>query len=195
MILHLHEFAYAGGGARYHVLKQVFRDQEVLSPDLPVEPYETVEFILEQMDRAQCPCLSVGLSLGGFYAFYLAAVRGVPAVLINPALRPWKTLRRAVGRFRNFATGETFLWTEEHLEQLRSLGEEVDRAKVDPRLLRVYLAADDELLDHHRTIPWLPPGAAIQWYDAAGHRFAPFRKVAPEFRKHFDLIHDRPQAD
>ena len=44
-ILHLHGIGSAGGGATASVLKKLFSDIEVISPDIPVRPLEAFAFI------------------------------------------------------------------------------------------------------------------------------------------------------
>ena len=60
----------------------------------------------------------VGSSLGGFYATHLAERFGARAVLVNPAMRPYDDLRPYVGPQTNLYTGETFVVTQAHFDEL-----------------------------------------------------------------------------
>lgn len=51
-------------------------------------PHQVSELI-QRLDGAAL----VSDSLGGFYAVQLAARHGIPAALINPAMRPWALFR------------------------------------------------------------------------------------------------------
>src|SRR5690606_34190601 len=55
-------------------------------------PQAAVEKVSELISSLPQVAL-VGSSLGGFYATYLVAKHAVPAVLINPAMRPWQLFR------------------------------------------------------------------------------------------------------
>ncbi|MFH1862492.1 MAG: YqiA/YcfP family alpha/beta fold hydrolase [bacterium] len=197
MVIYIHGFASAGGGEKYHALKDVFAEEEVLSPTLPVAPFEAIEAILTLLDRADKPSLLIGTSLGGFYAYYLSVKLLLPAVIINPALEPWKTLRLALGYFRNLATGELFRWREEYLLQLQQMAAEMDKNDVEDRLLRFYISTDDELIDHSRIRERVPPMSEILYFNHSGHRFTRFREVAPQFKSHFEAVKPllKPERD
>src|SRR5260370_25427690 len=62
----------------------------------------------------------VGSSLGGFYATYLAEHYAAKAVLINPAIRPAKSLASYLGPQRNTVSGETYELTHEHFAELEA---------------------------------------------------------------------------
>ena len=44
----------------------------------------------------------IGSSLGGFYATFLSEEYDLPAVLINPAVRPFRFLETIIGEHRNY---------------------------------------------------------------------------------------------
>ena len=81
-ILHLHGIGSAGGGATASVLKKLFSDIEVISPDIPVRPLEAFAFISKLVAGNEFDFV-VGTSLGGFYAML---IKGIPKFLINPAM-------------------------------------------------------------------------------------------------------------
>ncbi len=67
-------------------------------PQLPPSPQAAADLIAQ--GTADWPSHSMavmGSSLGGFYATWLAAQRGCPAVLINPAIDPARDLTRYIG--------------------------------------------------------------------------------------------------
>lgn len=65
---------------------------QVHLPDLNMHPQQALQNVSELIQQLEHPVL-VGSSLGGFYAVQLAAKHAVPAVLINPAMRPWALFR------------------------------------------------------------------------------------------------------
>ena len=63
----------------------------------------------------------IGSSLGGYYATWLAERYGSRAVLINPAVRPYDDLRPFLGPQHNLYTGEEYVVTLAHFEELAAL--------------------------------------------------------------------------
>jgi hypothetical protein len=99
----------------------------------------------------------VGSSLGGFYATVLAERLGCRAVLLNPAVHPHTHFARYLGPQRNLYTGEAFVLTEEHIEELRAMD--------PPRITRperywLFVETGDEVLDYRE---------AAAYYEGALH--------------------------
>jgi predicted esterase YcpF (UPF0227 family) len=91
----------------------------------------------------------VGSSLGGYYATYLAEKYDLQAVLINPAVVAHIALAEYLGPQVNLYTGETFVFTLDHIAELSAL--EVPRLS---RPERFWLLAEtgDELLDYRQAV-------------------------------------------
>ncbi|MBU0518834.1 hypothetical protein KKA00_05410 [bacterium] len=188
MLIYLHGFASAGGQFKYKLLQRDFPDHKILSPTLPVEPRMVIEYVRGMIETEKDMTLMIGTSLGGFYAYYLAYKFQqedliTPAVIINPSLEPWRTLKPALGKFRNFVSGEEFAWTDEHMHQLQDMASEIDPDKMDPAYLRFYVSTDDELLDHTGIEEKLPLGASTKYYDHSQHRFTRFSELFPEIKE------------
>lgn len=92
-ILHLHGIGSAGGGTTASVLKKLFSDSEVISPDIPVRPLEAFAFISRLVAENEFDFV-VGTSLGGFYAML---IKGIPKFLINPAMNAPIDIENAIG--------------------------------------------------------------------------------------------------
>ncbi|MBX9904613.1 MAG: esterase [Burkholderiales bacterium] len=90
----------------------------------------------------------VGSSLGGYYATHLAENSGVRVVLVNPAVRPYELLAPYVGPQKNLYTGEEYLFTAEHVAELRAL--EVEQITAERYLL--ITATGDEVLDYRDAV-------------------------------------------
>jgi predicted esterase YcpF (UPF0227 family) len=121
----------------------------------------------------------VGSSLGGFYATFLAERYGARAVLINPAIRPARSLASYLGPQRNPATGEDYELTRDHFAELEGL--EVVRI-TEPRRYFLLVQSGDELLDWREAVAFY----AGAWQSVQGggdHAFQRFEsQIAPILR-------------
>ena len=96
-IIFLHGFYASGQCVPAVALHEAFDGRVVvLTPDLPMNPYEAVSFIRALCDKEK-PDLLVGNSCGSFYAQMIAPVIGIPALLGNPHFQMTEFLRPRVG--------------------------------------------------------------------------------------------------
>jgi predicted esterase YcpF (UPF0227 family) len=121
----------------------------------------------------------VGSSLGGFYATFLAEHYGAKAVLINPAIRPAKSLASYLGPQRNPVSGETYELTREHFAELEAFN--VMRV-TEPQRYFLLVQSGDELLDWREAVAFY--GGAWQSVQGGGdHAFQHFEtQIAPILR-------------
>lgn len=121
----------------------------------------------------------VGSSLGGFYATFLAEHYGARAVLINPAIRPARSLASYLGPQRNPVTGESYELTHGHFAELEAF--EVVRI-TEPRRYFLLVQSGDELLDWREAVAFY----AGAWQSVQGggdHAFQDFEsQIAPILR-------------
>ena len=154
MILYIHGFGSSGQGGKATLFREYFED-EVIIPSLSYVPslaIDTLEQIIEMLLSKDETVGLVGSSLGGYYAIYLANKYDLKAVLINPAIYPYKTLDK-VGMAMNYFDGSNFEVTSEHLKNLKSY--EVDFVKNEENFLTL-LQTDDEVLDYNEAVEKLP---------------------------------------
>lgn len=86
-----------GSGSNSHtcsVLKEILKDDEILSPEIPVEPEASVRFLRAYI-RDTKPDLVVASSLGAFYTLFCD---GCFKLLINPALVPDENISSSIGK-------------------------------------------------------------------------------------------------
>ena len=96
-IFFLHGFYASGQCVPALALRESFEGRaEVITPDLPIHPKETLSFIRGLIDREK-PDLLIGNSCGSFYAQMVAPVVGIPALLGNPHFRMTEFLKQRVG--------------------------------------------------------------------------------------------------
>jgi hypothetical protein len=166
MILYLHGFASCGTSSKTKLLKAYFGKDEVLAPNLPVDPVEAVRFIKKQIIEHDID-LIIGSSLGGFYASYFCELLGIKTVLINPSTQPFITLTPFIGTNKHWCNNKPFEFTREHL---KSLFEFAVGTPKNPALYLVLLQKGDELLDYSKAQDKYE-GAHIIVQEGGNHRF------------------------
>lgn len=121
----------------------------------------------------------IGSSLGGYYAAHLAEKWRAPAVLINPAIRPFETLSRYLGENENFHTQERYVLTQQHVDDLRGLY--VERTAHPEKILLMVQTADETLDFHEATAHFYNSPAIIEY--GGDHAFQ-------NAEQHFQRMHD-----
>ena len=117
--------------------------EQLIVPALPPSPREAMA-LLEREIAGAGPVALVGSSLGGFYATWLAHRHGLKAVLVNPAVRPWRLLDQHTGEQANYHTGERYTLQPGWVDELRHY--EVAEISAPENLL-VMLQTGDETLN------------------------------------------------
>lgn len=173
-ILFLHGFASSGSGNKSAALKVWFGEGEVLAPDLPVAPGQSMA-LLESLLATEAFDLLVGSSLGGYYADCLNGRHAIPSVLINPSTRPFETLAPYVGEQRRWPAGPTFLWEACYLRELRALYRQ--RPGAMERYL-VLLQTGDEVLDYRLAMERYQ-GQQVMVEPGGNHRFENLHDYLP----------------
>ena len=127
-------------------------------PELHHRPARAFEAVLAACAKHRPADLTlVGSSLGGFYATIAAERLGCRAAVVNPAVHPQRHFARYLGPQRNLYTGEAFVLTPEHVEELGAL--DVERI-TRPGRYWVFLETGDEVLDYRE---------AVAFYEGALH--------------------------
>jgi len=130
---------------------------DVHLPDLNKPPEHVLTDVSKLIESLPLDHVAlVGSSLGGFYATYLVAKYGCPAVLINPAMQPWQLFEGLFG-IEQIPLKVTDSWTldADQLQQLQSIAD--TKLKHADKIL-VLLQRGDEVLDYRQ---------AQRYYNAA----------------------------
>ncbi len=131
-------------------LRNVVSGIEYVVPEMHHRPARAIgeaERACKGVDRADLTLL--GSSLGGFYATVLAERIGCRAALLNPAVRPHTHFERYLGPQRNLYSGEEFVLTKEHVDELAALQPE---AITRPGRYWLFVETGDEVLDYREAV-------------------------------------------
>ncbi|MES2353503.1 MAG: YqiA/YcfP family alpha/beta fold hydrolase [Pseudomonadota bacterium] len=154
MILYLHGFnsspdSFKANLFKHHLI-ELGRGREFLCPRLPWRFSDAARLIDSTLLslRGQPVCL-IGSSLGGFYATHFAERYQLPAILVNPAVKPYQNLAKYVGPQRNFYTNEEYLLEASHVGELLAL--DIPHITRPERYL-LLTQTGDEVLDYQEGV-------------------------------------------
>lgn len=153
MIIYLHGFRSAPGSIKASRLREFMTQRSLADAfrceQLPVSPKAAIALIETQIDRCDTPPTLIGSSLGGYYATWLAERHGLRAILVNPSVVSHISLAPYVGRQTNLYTGESFDFTEAHINELKAI--EVARI-TRPERYWLMVETGDEVLDYRHAV-------------------------------------------
>ena len=182
MTIYIHGFGSSGQGSKARLFRQYYQSisEPFIAPSLSYIPelaISTLEELISSYDSVNL----IGSLLGGYYAIYLAEKYQLKAVLINPAVQPYETLKRAVdltGLAPNYYDGSYFSWQASHLEMLKSYAVE----DIIPGSYLLMLQKGDDVLDYREAVAKIPQATMIL-EDGGTHTFE-------GIELHFDRIWD-----
>jgi len=172
MIFVLHGYSDATPNEDTEFLTNLFPLDEVIGLNYPFSPPKTVQYLHQTVEdhlkqkTDNTPLLFVGISLGAFWAWHCATWFNGAAILINPSLRPWDSLKRMVGTFRIVRSRERFTFTTEDVEALKDYP--LPEQKIP---LLALLDRGDERFDNVAVQRELEPLAKTVLFDGGSHRF------------------------
>lgn len=80
-IVYFHGFGSSHASGTVEILRRELPDDEVVAPDIPVDPAEALPYLKELCEK-ELPDLIIGTSMGGMYAQQMRSFR---RILVNPA--------------------------------------------------------------------------------------------------------------
>lgn len=113
----------------------------------PAEIIAMINSLLEAQDKGKL--MFIGSSLGGFYATYLAEIYRAPAVLINPAVRPFEYWEKHVGEHKSHYSDDFQVVTKSHIDELRNL---FIKELTKPDNIMALIQSGDETLDYRLAV-------------------------------------------
>jgi uncharacterized protein len=182
-IVYLHGFRSSSQGIKATALRAAIgvlpaHERPALwVPDLPHRPAAAIADVVRRVEAGGDPACTtfIGSSLGGYYATHLAERYGARAVLINPAIRPYRDLAPYRGVQVNMYSGESFEIGDAHFGELAKLT--VARITRPERYL-LLVETGDEVLDYREAVAFY--GGAWQYVHGGGdHAFQGFVAQIP----------------
>lgn len=154
IFLNIHGFGSSGANSKAAALAKNFPDHELISPDLPPDPLESLEIIDSIIIKSKNrPLILQGSSMGGLYSLIMHFRYHVPALLINPALTPTTLVRNRLGEIYKFSNGDSILVSQEHVNRFaiveKELHESIANKGIAKGQVLALIGEQDELLDQN----------------------------------------------
>jgi predicted esterase YcpF (UPF0227 family) len=158
-------------------LRNVVSGIDYVVPEMHHRPSQAIGQAAEACEGVDAGDLTlVGSSLGGFYATVLAERLGCRAALLNPAVRPHAHFHKYLGPQKNIYTGEEFVLTEAHVQELRALQ---PAAITRPERYWLFVETGDEVLDYREAVDFYR-GALHTVVRGGDHTLVSFPEHVPE---------------
>ena len=92
-LLYIHGLSSSGNSSTAKNLAQLLPDMEIIAPDLPINPVESIR-LLHEICKSELPDIIIGTSMGGMFA---QQMHGYKKILVNPSFHVSDFLRRNIG--------------------------------------------------------------------------------------------------
>ena len=150
-IIYLHGFNSDGNSTTIKEIRKEIPGLLSISYDYinPEIAYEQIELRIEDALKKDTNLIIAGTSLGGFWANYFAQKKQLTCVLVNPAIHPSISLRKAVPEspLPNYNTGELREFTYENADAYKKF-----EVPVIAGINRtIVLGKNDEIIDYRKT--------------------------------------------
>ena len=188
-LLYLHGFRSSPQSAKARIMAALVQTSHPgvtwWCPQLPASPAQAMALLLQgtaAWPRGQMAVM--GSSLGGFYAAWLSAHLGVPAVLINPAVHPSRDLARYIGEHPVWQDpAQSIFFEPAYVQELMEL--ESQPLPTRPATLAL-IAKGDEVLDWREMLARHQAGQ-VRLIEGSDHALSDFEDHLPQILEFLQL--------
>lgn len=163
--------------AKYFPEVTIYSPQLLSSPNAAINQLET---IINSQPKTTWRLM--GSSLGGYFSNYLAEKFQLPAVLINPAVKPYELMTDFLGEQVNPYTKEVYQVEEQHIGDLKQLNQE----NISKKNYLVMVQTGDEVLDYQQAVEKYQHCQLVV-QEGGDHSFVNYEKMLPDIAVFFNL--------
>lgn len=155
LLLYIHGFNSSPLSMKANLMKAFCEQQrpdiKVIVPQLPCFPQLAAQCLLDIVEQYKDDYNIglVGSSLGGYMSTWLNAKFGFPAVVVNPAVKPYELLVDYLGEQTNPYTHETYTLAACHIDELKALDVQ---SIASPESFWLLQQTEDEVLDYRQAV-------------------------------------------
>lgn len=188
-LLYLHGFRSSPQSAKARIMAALVQTSHPgvtwWCPQLPASPAQAMALLLQgtaAWPRGQMAVM--GSSLGGFYAAWLSAHLGVPAVLINPAVHPSRDLARYIGEHPVWQDpAQSIFFEPAYVQELMELESQPLPTRPATQAL---IAKGDEVLDWREMLARHQAGQ-VRLIEGSDHALSDFEDHLPQILEFLQL--------
>ncbi|MBU2896295.1 esterase YqiA [Vibrio hepatarius] len=160
-------------------------DIKVVVPQLPCFPQQAADCLLDIVEQYKNDYRIglIGSSLGGYMSIWLNGKFGFKAVVVNPAVRPYDLLEEYLGEQENPYTGQRYVLSETHIDELKFLDVPAIQYPENFWLLQ---QTHDEVLDYHQAVERFS-GAKQTIEEGGDHSFVGFERYLKQIIEFLQL--------
>ena len=187
-LLYIHGFNSSPQSEKATILKTWVKKHyphiNMLVPQLPNFPEQAEKMLNDLILQHQHGRLGlVGSSLGGYFSIWFSERYQLPAVVVNPAVRPFDLLQNYLGENVNPYTQQHYVLAPKHIAELKAL--HVAQLK-SPDLIWLLQQKGDEVLDYREAVTYL--SKSKQTVETGGnHAFIGFEAYFPQIIHFLEL--------
>ena len=197
-ILYIHGFNSSPLSTKAQQTQQYFQqhfpDINFVCPQLATSPNEAIsqlESLLNSSNQGESlnknSWFLIGSSLGGYFSTYLANKYQLPAVLINPAIKPFDLFEDYLGEQKNPYTKIVYQVTRQHMLDLKAIEQSTPSEKSQQKNnFLVMVQTGDEVLDYQQAVEKFQYCRLIV-EQGGDHSFIGFDKKLPMIADFFQL--------
>ncbi len=168
MIIYVHGFGGSGEGSKAKAFREYFKSKNegFIAPSLSYVPELAINTLEELIESYNEDITLVGSSLGGFYTIFLSQKYNLKAVLLNPSIYPYRTLKNYIGDAPTFYDNSSFKWSKNHISMLENyIVDDIDKSN-----FMLLVQKGDELLNPQEALNKFT-GAKVIAEDGGSHGF------------------------